>query len=54
MNVGRMYSRSSQEDAAGITPRDFYVLIHKIMPDYSKKDIADMFSVMDSDGNGIL
>lgn len=38
----------------GITPRDFYVLIHKIMPDFSKKEIADMFSVMDSDGNNIL
>jgi len=54
MNVGRMYSRSSADESNGITPRDFYVLIHKIMPEYSKKDIADMFAVIDNDGNGIL
>jgi Ca2+-binding EF-hand superfamily protein len=54
VNLGRLLARYDQDNSGDISPREFYILMNQLNPGMTRKEISDMFKVIDKDGNGTI
>lgn len=54
IHVGRIFSQYDDDQSGDINPREFYILLNEIQPGLTRREIADIFKMIDQDNDGVI